>query len=83
MTVKIGIVYVEMNFCPGCAPDPLATIEAVPTNMIRCLRCGTGPQDIEARGFGCSDDYEIFASVIAGGIKKYHGASQHVGKIPK
>jgi protein arginine kinase activator len=82
MTVKMGIVYVEMHFCRSCAPGPEIEVSQIATNMICCPRCGTQAKDINTRGFGCADDYEIFASVIADGISKYHGASQHVGKIP-
>lgn len=82
MTIKVGHGYVELHFCVACAPSPQVEISQIATNMICCPRCGTQAKDINARGFGCADDYEIFASAIAEGIKKYHGASQHVGKIP-
>jgi protein-arginine kinase activator protein McsA len=83
MTFKIGNAYLELNFCEACAPSPTIDVSQIATNMICCPRCGTQAKDINARGFGCADDYEIFADAIARGIQQYHGASRHVGKIPK
>lgn len=84
VTAKVGDAFVEMSFCVSCAPGPQMVIEQIPTtNMIRCPRCGTSVADLQESGrFGCADDYEIFASAITKGLKKYHGASRHVGKIP-
>ncbi len=81
MTVKVGAAYLEMNFCPTCSPGPNAEVE-IPINMVRCQRCGSSAIDVERRGFGCADDYEIFAQAIAKGLEQYHHASQHVGKFP-
>jgi protein-arginine kinase activator protein McsA len=83
MTIKVGDAYVEVNFCSTCAPDIQVEVSPIAINMVRCPRCGTSSQDLEARGFGCADDYEIFASGIAPGLEKYHGSSRHKGKIPR
>lgn len=82
MTIKVGIAYVELNFCEACAPSPYIEVSQIATNMICCPRCGTQAKDINTRGFGCADDYDLFAGAIANWIKQYHGASQHVGKFP-
>jgi len=82
MTIKVGNAYLELNFCEACAPSPNIDVSQIATNMICCPRCGTQAKDINTRGFGCADDYEIFATAIANWIQQYHGASRHVGKNP-
>lgn len=88
MTIKVGNAYIEVNFCSTCMPHmqvnvaPIPIPIPIPINMVRCPRCGTSSMDLLNLGFGCSDDYEIFASGITPWLEKYHGASQHKGKIP-
>jgi len=81
MTIMVGQAFIEVSFCRGCNPGPNAAVQ-IPINMVRCPRCGSSAVDVEERGIGCAEDYEIFASAIAKGLEKYHGKSQHVGKIP-
>lgn len=80
ITEKVGNVIIELNLCEKCAATEMANESK---GMIRCPKCGVSAYDIQAMGrMGCAEDYELFASSIEKGLEKYHGASQHVGKIP-
>jgi protein arginine kinase activator len=49
----------------------------------KCSTCGHSLGDILAEGrVGCAECYTAFAGQLAPLIKKVHGASQHVGKVP-
>jgi len=49
----------------------------------KCSTCGHSLGDILAGGrVGCAECYTTFVGKLAPLIKKVHGASQHVGKVP-
>ncbi len=49
-----------------------------------CSSCGITFGDIVSHGrLGCAECYTVFADKIEPLIEKVHGATQHVGKIPK
>lgn len=49
----------------------------------RCKHCGLSYEDFRKIGrLGCSECYEAFAKYLGPLLKRIHGASQHVGKIP-
>lgn len=70
----------EVHLCEACKQTESFVVDVTP----KCPSCGLSYAQIQQGGrFGCSKDYEIFAKYIVDGIESYHGASRHVGKIPK
>ena len=50
----------------------------------QCSSCGASFGDILSHGrLGCAEGYTMFGEKLATLIEKVHGASQHVGKIPR
>ena len=80
ITAKVGNTILSLDLCEKCAVQETVV---VPIGTLRCPKCGVSAADIQARGrIGCAEDYSIFASSLEKGLEQYHGASQHVGKIP-
>ncbi len=49
-----------------------------------CDRCGMTYEEFSKKGvFGCPDCYDKFADRLEPLIKRIHGSSRHVGKIPE
>jgi protein arginine kinase activator len=49
-----------------------------------CSSCGVTFGDVVAHGrLGCAECYTVFADKLEPLIEKVHGASQHIGKIPR
>lgn len=81
ITAKVGNTILALDLCEKCAVQETVV---VPIGTIRCPKCGVSAADIQAMGrMGCAEDYSIFAASLEKGLAQYHGASQHVGKIPR
>lgn len=51
---------------------------------LNCPSCELTFAEFQAEGrFGCAEDYEAFGELIQPRIKKFHDATQHVGKRPR
>ncbi|MGE0707431.1 MAG: UvrB/UvrC motif-containing protein [Planctomycetota bacterium] len=60
-------------------PRP-ATVAATPT----CGRCGLSFDEFRQSGrLGCHHDYEAFQPGLFRLLRKIHGATQHVGRVPE
>lgn len=50
----------------------------------RCRKCGASYTDIlNDRRVGCEECYSTFKDELSKGIKRVHGSSSYVGKVPK
>jgi protein arginine kinase activator len=57
--------------------------EAVETAGIKCSNCGLTYQDFKKSGrLGCSECYSSFKKYLIVLLKKIHGSTQHLGKVP-
>ncbi|WP_308636608.1 UvrB/UvrC motif-containing protein [Paenibacillus silvisoli] len=60
------------------------TIGAKPQQQLRCDNCGLTYTQFSKMGrFGCSNCYTQFGSKLDPILKRVHGNTTHVGKIPK
>ena len=51
---------------------------------LSCPDCGTRFMEFRAEGrLGCPNDYEVFAGGLRPLLTRVHGASRHVGKLPR
>ena len=51
---------------------------------LTCPECGIGFEDFKEKArMGCAKDYDIFREGVIPLVEKIHGASQHIGKVPK
>lgn len=59
-------------------------IDPNPTTEIKtCPGCGMNFNDIRKTGkLGCSQCYQVFAKEMEPTLRRIHGNSQHIGKIP-
>lgn len=81
VTVITGFSFLESHYCDGCASGDAPS---TPPAITRCDRCGSALHDIQARGrLGCANDYRIFFNDLSECIQRYHGSTQHKGKVPK
>jgi protein arginine kinase activator len=49
----------------------------------QCPNCGMSFQDIRRLGkLGCSECYQVYAQELEATLRRIHGNSQHLGKIP-
>ncbi len=96
-TVVNGIVR-EYNLCSACAAQSgygSNSITGMLASMLgdmspqtvkdqkRCSVCGATFSDIAHSGkMGCGECYKIFNDEILPYLKRVHGATRHVGKIP-
>ena len=56
----------------------------VPDKGVTCPLCGTGREEISRTGrAGCPDCYTVFEDMFMPYMKRIHGATAHVGKIPR
>ncbi len=56
---------------------------APPSHSYRCPSCGMCFSDITQTGkLGCSECYAVFDKEIEPTLRRIHGNSQHIGKIP-
>lgn len=60
------------------------TLESSPASEIKsCSGCGMTFNDIRKTGkLGCSQCYQVFAQEMEPTLRRIHGNSQHIGKIP-
>ncbi|MBP1762032.1 MAG: hypothetical protein H6Q64_1574 [Firmicutes bacterium] len=60
----------------GIDPNPMTEIKT-------CPGCGMNFNDIRKTGkLGCNQCYQIFAKEMEPTLRRIHGNSQHIGKIP-
>ncbi|HPF19962.1 MAG TPA: UvrB/UvrC motif-containing protein [Syntrophomonas sp.] len=65
-------------FGASCSIDPDLT-----TEIKSCSGCGMTFNDIRQTGkLGCSNCYQVFAQEMEPTLRRIHGNSQHIGKIP-
>jgi protein arginine kinase activator len=58
-------------------------LDVAPDIGAKCSNCGMTYKDFKKIGrFGCSDCYEAFKENLAPLLKRIHGSSQHVGRLP-
>jgi protein arginine kinase activator len=80
VTMIVCGIFSEVHLCNPCYSNSAK----ITTGILRCDRCGFALHDIQSRGrMGCAEDYKIFSRDLAACIQGYHGAIQHVGKVPK
>jgi protein arginine kinase activator len=59
-------------------------VEVIEKSFDCCPFCGSTIQAINKMGrLGCTKCYDHFGSNIISAIQTYHGATKHVGKVPK
>lgn len=67
--------------------EPVGTMNALgakPAQQLRCDNCGLTYTQFSKMGrFGCSNCYTQFGSKLDPILKRVHGNTTHVGKIPK
>lgn len=52
--------------------------------QLRCQKCGLSYDEFKNTGrFGCSECYDTFGDRLEPLIKRIHGNTQHMGKVPK
>ena len=55
-----------------------------PASDVSCPRCGMTFSEFRSKArMGCADDYDVFQNGVLPLIEKVHGATRHVGKVPK
>ncbi len=65
-------------FGTGCSIDP-----SLQTEIKTCSGCGMTFNDIRQTGkLGCSQCYQVFSKEMEPTLRRIHGNSQHIGKIP-
>ena len=51
---------------------------------LRCPQCGMKYMEFRGQGrLGCPTDYEVFAKGLTPLLERIHGATRHVGKVPR
>ena len=51
---------------------------------VKCPDCGIKFDEFKARGrLGCPRDYEVFSKELVPLLEKIHGATKHVGRVPR
>jgi protein arginine kinase activator len=65
-------------------------VEAKPTKQqkelqsLKCVNCGMTFNDLRTKmRLGCANDLEVFKEWLGPFVEKVHGATQHVGKVPR
>ncbi len=52
--------------------------------QLRCPDCGLTYADFKSKArLGCANDYEVFKAGLLPLLEKVHGATHHVGKMPR
>ena len=65
-------------FGTGCSIDPTP-----PAETKTCPGCGMTFNDIRQTGkLGCNECYQVFEQELEPTLRRIHGNSQHIGKIP-
>lgn len=79
----------EMHLCSSCAKkNGIASILPSMTGLISneksCKYCGLSYDDFKENGrLGCSRCYESFSKELAALVRRMHGRTQHIGKVPE
>lgn len=87
----------EYDLCQECANkmklpvfgtfnlDPLwLTPKLFQETKVSCPRCGLTLREFSEEGkFGCQECYQAFSDQVPSLLKRIHGHSRHIGKIPK
>jgi len=62
---------------------PMVDKTQQPVKVLQCSNCGMTYEEFKKHGrLGCSDCYTAFERPLGVLLKKIHGASKHVGKVP-
>lgn len=65
-------------FGSSCSVDP-----APVSQLVTCPNCGMSFYDIRQTGkLGCSECYKVYEIELEPTLRRIHGNSQHIGKIP-
>lgn len=65
-------------------PNSSTNLGAKAAQSIRCENCGLTYSQFSKLGrFGCSSCYQSFSSRLEPLLKRVHGSTLHVGKVPK
>lgn len=73
------------DFMAGLTDFGLSNIDNKPQikSTFKCPECGMSFDDFKKIGrLGCGGCYEAFKKGLAPLLKKVHGSSQHIGKVP-
>lgn len=71
------------NLFTSLIPDDKKNFSKEPLNELICSFCGRTYVEFSKKGkFGCAKCYEAFQSDITPVIRRIHGSSQHLGKVP-
>lgn len=79
----------EMHLCSGCAKKNgiasiLPSMTGLVSNKKSCKYCGLSYDDFKENGrLGCSGCYESFSKELAALVRRMHGRTQHIGKVPE
>ncbi|QGU00744.1 Protein-arginine kinase activator protein McsA [Candidatus Syntrophocurvum alkaliphilum] len=61
----------------------VSDLKALPNQKNNCDNCNVSLVDIQKHGrLGCSECYSVFEQQLAHTLRRIHGNSKHVGKIP-
>lgn len=64
--------------------DLMGDSYVVDKKAVKCQKCGMTQKSIAEGSFlGCAECYEIFQSQVLPMIKRIHGTTQHIGKVPE
>lgn len=70
------------DFLKGMFSNSLA--EAAQPQSEACTNCGMTYRDFSRTGkFGCSSCYSVFGDKLEPLLRRIHGATNHIGKVPK
>ncbi len=80
-----GISVSPQNGLAGMLASMLGgVLEETPQSLKKCPVCGTTFEKIAQSGkMGCTDCYNTFKSQLLPYLKRVHGSTKHIGKIPK
>ena len=67
----------------GAAANEAATTHQRSTSELTCNTCGLPFSSYrESLILGCSDCYESFEKLLVNDLQRFHGATEHVGRVP-
>ncbi|MEW6182726.1 MAG: UvrB/UvrC motif-containing protein [Bacillota bacterium] len=73
--------FVLHNLLGGLYEEQKAPVEPA---YGRCLNCGLTEQEFAGRGlFGCADCYTSLRPAVDQILRRVHGTTQHIGKLPQ
>lgn len=95
MTKVVNNQKQEAHLCSECAKqfsgfhsgidfsNMLSSMFGPPQIGTACPTCHSSLADVQKRGqLGCSDCYQVFRQELSGLLRKIHGTTNHMGKVP-